>query len=153
MVEITGIIEEVVFRNEDNGFTVMEVRNEKDRARVTVVGSLPFANQGEKVRIVGEWTVHPDYGQQIKIHNMESIVPTTLDGMEKYLASGLIKGVGPSTAKKLIEHFGMEVLDIIEFRPDRLVEVEGIGPARAEMIATSYAQHSELRQVMIFLQS
>jgi len=153
VVEITGIIEEVVFRNEDNGFTVMEVRNEKDRARVTVVGSLPFANQGEKVRIVGEWTVHPDYGQQIKIHNMESIVPTTLDGMEKYLASGLIKGVGPSTAKKLIEHFGMEVLDIIEFRPDRLVEVEGIGPARAEMIATSYAQHSELRQVMIFLQS
>jgi exodeoxyribonuclease V alpha subunit len=80
-------------------------------------------------------------------------VPATLDGLEKYLSSGLIKGVGPATAKKLIEHFGMDVLSIIEFRPDRLTEVDGIGPARAEMIAASYAQHRELREVMIFLQS
>jgi exodeoxyribonuclease V alpha subunit len=84
---------------------------------------------------------------------MESVVPATLDGLEKYLSSGLIKGVGPATAKKLIEHFGMDVLSIIEFRPDRLTEVDGIGPARAEMIAASYAQHRELREVMIFLQS
>ena len=153
MVEITGVIEEIVFRNEENGFTVMEIRNDEDRGLVTAVGSLPFANQGEKVRIVGEWTMHPDYGQQIKIYNMESVVPATLDGLEKYLSSGLIKGVGPATAKKLIEHFGMDVLSIIEFRPDRLTEVDGIGPARAEMIAASYAQHRELREVMIFLQS
>ena len=153
MVEITGVIEEIVFRNEENGFTVMEIRNDEDRGLVTAVGSLPFANQGEKVRIVGEWTMHPDYGQQIKICNMESVVPATLDGLEKYLSSGLIKGVGPATAKKLIEHFGMDVLSIIEFRPDRLTEVDGIGPARAEMIAASYAQHRELREVMIFLQS
>ncbi|NLX71101.1 MAG: ATP-dependent RecD-like DNA helicase [Clostridiales bacterium] len=153
MVEITGIIEEIIFRNEDNGFTVMEVRDEDDRSLVTAVGSLPFANQGEKVRITGEWTMHPDYGQQIKIHYMESVVPATLDGMERYLASGLIKGIGPSTAKKLIEHFGMDVLNIIEFRPDRLTEVSGIGPARAEMIAASYAQHREIREVMIFLQT
>lgn len=153
MVEITGVIEEIVFRNEENGFTVMEIRNDEDRGLVTAVGSLPFANQGEKVRIVGEWTTHPDYGQQIKIYNMESVVPATLDGLEKYLSSGLIKGVGPATAKKLIEHFGMDVLSIIEFRPDRLTEVDGIGPARAEMIAASYAQHRELREVMIFLQS
>jgi exodeoxyribonuclease V alpha subunit len=153
VVEITGVIEEIVFRNEENGFTVMEIRNDEDRGLVTAVGSLPFANQGEKVRIVGEWTMHPDYGQQIKIYNMESVVPATLDGLEKYLSSGLIKGVGPATAKKLIEHFGMDVLSIIEFRPDRLTEVDGIGPARAEMIAASYAQHRELREVMIFLQS
>ena len=82
MVEITGVIEEIVFRNEENGFTVMEIRNDEDRGLVTAVGSLPFANQGEKVRIVGEWTMHPDYGQQIKIYNMESVVPATLDGLE-----------------------------------------------------------------------
>ncbi|MFO7154611.1 MAG: ATP-dependent RecD-like DNA helicase, partial [Caldicoprobacter oshimai] len=153
MVEITGIIEEVVFRNEDNGFTVIEVRDESSRALVTAVGSLPYANAGEKVHIVGEWTMHPDYGQQLKIHAMKSVVPSTLDGMEKYLASGLIKGVGPSTAKKLIERFGMDVLNVIEFSPERLTEVEGIGPARAEMIAASYAEHREIREVMMFLQS
>ena len=152
-MENTGVIDEIFFRKEENGFTVMEILNDQERGLVTAVGSLPFANQGEKVRIVGEWTMHPDYGQQIKIYNMESVVPATLDGLEKYLSSGLIKGVGPATAKKLIEHFGMDVLSIIEFRPDRLTEVDGIGPARAEMIAASYAQHRELREVMIFLQS
>ncbi len=153
MVEITGIIEEVVFRNEDNGFTVIEVRDEESRAVVTAVGSLPYANAGEKVHIVGEWVMHPDYGQQLKVHTMESIVPATLDGLEKYLASGLIKGVGPYTARKLIERFGMDVLKVIEFYPERLTEVEGIGPAKAEMIAASYAEHREIREVMMFLQS
>jgi len=153
VVEITGIIEEVVFRNEDNGFTVLEVRDESSRALITAVGTLLYANQGEKVHIIGEWTMHPDYGEQIRIQNMKSIVPATLDGMEKYLSSGLIKGVGPSTARKLIEHFGMDVLNVIEFKPERLTEIEGIGPARVEMIATSYAQHREIREVMMFLQS
>lgn len=153
MVEITGIIEEVVFRNEDNGFTVIEVRDEESRTVVTAVGSLPYANAGEKVHIVGEWVMHPDYGQQLKVYTMESMAPATLDGLEKYLASGLIKGVGPTTARKLVERFGMDVLDVIEFYPERLMEVEGIGPAKAEMIAASYAEHREIREVMIFLQS
>jgi len=88
VVEITGVIEEVVFRNEDNGFTVLEVRDEGSRATVTAVGSLPYANAGEKVRIVGEWVMHPDYGQQLKVYAMESMAPATLDVLEKYLASG-----------------------------------------------------------------
>jgi len=83
VVEITGIIEEVVFRNEDNGFTVIEVRDEESRTVVTAVGSLPYANAGEKVHIVGEWVMHPDYGQQLKVYTMESMAPATLDGLEK----------------------------------------------------------------------
>jgi exodeoxyribonuclease V alpha subunit len=153
MAEVTGIIEEVVYRNEDNGFTVLEVRDEEKSALVTAVGSLPFANQGERVRISGQWTLHPDYGEQLKVENFHTVAPSSLDGMEKYLGSGLIKGVGPSTAKKLVEHFGLETIDIIQFNPDRLTEISGIGPSRAEMIASSFAEQKEVREVMIFLQT
>ncbi len=153
VVEISGIIEEVVYRNDSNGFTVLEVRDEENRSLVTAVGSLPYACQGERVQLSGEWVMHPDYGQQLKVQTYQSVAPATVDGMEKYLASGLIKGVGSSTAKKLIAHFGMDVLDIIQFNPDRLMEVPGIGPARAEMIVSSFAEQKEIRDVMIFLQS
>jgi len=153
MAEVTGIIEEIVFRNEDNGFTVLEIRDEREGTVTTVVGNLPFAVEGERVRITGEWTIHPDYGEQLKVENYQSVAPASLDGLEKYLASGLIKGVGPSTAKKLIEHFGLQTLDVIQFNPERLTEVDGIGPSRAETIASSFAEQKEVREVMLFLQT
>lgn len=153
MAEVIGIIEEIIFRNEDNGFTVMDISSESDGALITAVGNLPFAVEGERVKITGEWAVHPDYGEQIKIENYESAAPTSQESLERYLASGLIKGVGPSTAKKLVEHFGMDTLDVIQLNPDRLTEVPGIGDARAETIAASFYEQKEVREVMLFLQT
>lgn len=153
MAEVIGVIEDIIFRNDDNGFTVLEINNESDKTLVTAVGNLPFAVEGERVRVTGEWSLHPDYGEQIKIENYESAAPTSQESLERYLASGLIKGVGSSTAKRLVKHFGMDILDIIQFNPDRLTEVPGIGPAKAEMIAASFDEQKEVREVMLFLQA
>ncbi|HZJ56667.1 MAG TPA: ATP-dependent RecD-like DNA helicase [Clostridia bacterium] len=153
MDEVVGIIEDVVFRNEDNGFTVMEIRDESQKGTITVVGNLPFAVEGERVKVTGQWAVHPDYGEQLKVENYETASPTSQDGLERYLASGLIKGVGPSTAKRLVEHFGMDTLDIIQFNPDRLTEIPGIGKKKAEAMAASFYEQKEVREVMLFLQT
>jgi len=153
MPEVTGIIEEIVFRNEQNGYTVAEVREDNTEALITVVGTMPFLNQAEKVNIVGEWKNHPDYGRQIVIKSYTNIAPTTGDGLLKYLSSGLIKGVGEATAKKLISRFGDKVLEVLRLNPERLIEVDGIGPSRATMISSSFAEQQDVRDVMIFLQS
>src|SRR5690606_30047991 len=144
MVEITGIIENIVFRNESNGFTVLDIHEEESGDLITAVGVLPFANEGERVRIGGEWTVHPDYGEQLKIERFNTETPSTEDAIEKYLASGLIKGIGPSTAKKLVKKFGIDTLDIIQYNPDRLTEVPGIGSKKAQTIATSFMEQMEI---------
>lgn len=153
MIEIKGIIEDIVFRNESNGFTVVDIRDDEDGAMVTAVGILPFANEGEMVKVGGKWTVHPNYGEQLQIETYSTVAPSTLDGMEKYLASGLIKGVGPSTAKKIVDRFGADSLDIIQYNPEKLTEIEGIGPKKVEMIASSYAEQMEIKEVMMFLQT
>jgi len=153
MAQVIGIVEDIVFRNEDNGFSVVDIREEGTNHIITAVGSFPFINQGERVMVEGEWTTHPDYGQQIKMVTYSSVAPSSLVGMESYLASGLIKGVGPSTARALVRHFGLDVLDIIQFNPQRLTEVEGIGKTRAEMIASSFIEQKDIREAMIFLQS
>ena len=153
MAQVIGIVEDIVFRNEDNGFSVVDIREEGTNQIITAVGSFPYINQGERVMVEGEWTTHPDYGQQIKMVTYSSVAPSSLVGMESYLASGLIKGVGPSTARALVRHFGLDVLDIIQFNPQRLTEVDGIGKTRAEMIASSFIEQKDIREAMIFLQS
>src|SRR5690554_4289308 len=115
MAEVIGIVEDIIYRNEDNGFSVIDVQEEATNQLVTVVGNFPFISQGERVRLEGEWTTHPDYGRQLKMQNYSSATPSTIVGLTNYLASGLIKGVGEATAKKLVQHFGMDVLDIIQF--------------------------------------
>ncbi|MBR3502913.1 MAG: ATP-dependent RecD-like DNA helicase [Clostridia bacterium] len=144
------VIEEITFRNETNGWTVAQVR--LDRERLAAVGVMPFVGAGEHVRLTGEWTEHPEYGRQIKVSQCESIRPATKSGMEKYLASGLIKGVGPSTARLIIQHFGVHALDILESEPERLIEIPGIGPKRVAMIAESFKEQMEMRNTMMFLQ-
>lgn len=153
MPEITGTIEEIVFRNDQNGYTVAEVRDDDTGSLVTVVGSMPFLSYAEKVSIQGEWKNHPDYGRQMAIISYTSIAPSSSDGLFKYLSSGLIKGVGESTAKKLLNKFGDRVLDVLRWNPERLIEVEGIGPTRANMISRSFSEQQDVRDVMIFLQS
>ena len=99
----------------------------------------------------GEWTTHPEYGRQFKVESYESVVPATVRGIEKYLGSGLIKGIGPVTAKRLVSCFGTKTLDVIEHEPERLTGVEGIGPKKADAITKAFQDQKEIRRVMVFL--
>jgi exodeoxyribonuclease V alpha subunit len=151
MQEIECRAENIVYTNEANGFTVLEARWGKKI--MTAVGYMPYVAVGEQLLLRGQWVLHPDYGQQFKVESYESYKPTDLKGIERYLASGMIAGIGPSTAKKLVQHFGEKTLDVMQCDPDRLTEIEGIGKSKAEKIAASFAKQAELRQVMVFLQS
>lgn len=144
------VIEDITFRNETNGWTVLQCAMGRDE--LCAVGVMPFVAAGEHVRLSGEWVDHPEYGRQLKVSQCESIMPATRTGMERYLASGLIKGIGPATAKLLIQHFGLRVMDVLESEPERLTEVDGIGPKRAAMIGESFQEQMEMRNTMMFLQ-
>ncbi len=151
MDEIEVYADETVFRNDDNGYTVLVVKSGK--TRVSAVGIMPPIAPGEKLKITGDWVEHPIYGKQIKVSSCEIEKPTTLSGIEKYLSSGMIRGIGPATAKVLIKAFGEETLDVLYSDPERLLDVPGIGPKRAKMIMESYAEQAQQREAMVFLQS
>ena len=150
MDEIQGTIYDVVFRNEQNGYSVIELESEKKL--VTVVGYFAYVNIGETIKIYGTWVQHPDYGKQFKMETYNTVTPSTLYGIEKYLASGLIAGIGPHTAKKMVEKFGVDTLDIIQYNPDRLSEVEGIGAKKATKIFEAFQEQKELKDIMMFLE-
>lgn len=150
MDEIQGVIIEVVFRNEQNGYTVLEL--EADKKLYTVVGCFAYVNIGELIRVSGKWIQHPDYGMQFKMESYSAVAPSTLYGIERYLASGLIPGIGPSTAKKMVEKFGLDTLDIIQYNPDRLTEIGGIGEAKARKIFEAFQEQKELKDIMVFLE-
>ena len=151
MDEIEVYADETVFRNDDNGYTVLVVKSGK--TRVSAVGIMPPIAPGEKLKITGDWVEHPIYGKQIKVSSCEIEKPTTLSGIEKYLSSGMIRGIGPATEKVLIKAFGEETLDVLYSDPERLLDVPGIGPKRAKMIMESYAEQAQQREAMVFLQS
>jgi exodeoxyribonuclease V alpha subunit len=149
---VEALVTEVSFRNDENGFTVLQIRLDDGR-RVAAVGVLPELASGERVALSGDWMEHPQYGTQLRANFCEVIRPTTARGVERYLASGLIKGVGPSTAKQIIEHFGDAALDVMQYNPERLREIPGIGAKRAKQIGESFQQQHEMRSAMVFLQS
>ncbi|KPU44727.1 ATP-dependent RecD-like DNA helicase [Oxobacter pfennigii] len=151
MVEIEGVIDSIVYTNESNGYTVARLK--KGREIITVVGYVPVINEGQSVRIKGAWVNHPEYGQQLKIDFFEEVLPTDISAIEKYLASGLINGIGPATAKRMVDYFKEDTLDVIEYNPIRLTEVEGIGEKKAKLIAESFSEQRELKNVMVFLQT
>ena len=134
MSKFEGTVEDIVFRNEQNGWTVAAVRLDGS-GRTSAVGVMPFLLTGEHAIFDGELVEHRDYGEQIRVSSYETTRPETKSAVEKYLSSGLIKGVGPATAKLIVKHFGARALDIMESEPQRLTEVEGIGRKRAAMIA------------------
>ncbi|MGD0660097.1 MAG: ATP-dependent RecD-like DNA helicase, partial [Syntrophorhabdales bacterium] len=152
MVEIKGQIERVTYFNEENGYVVARLKAEGHMDLVTIVGTVPGLNPGEVLKLKGEWQSHPKYGKQFKISSCETAIPATVAGMERYLASGMIKGIGPVMAKRLVTRFGTETLDVIEQDTERLKEVEGIGEKRVEMIRSAWQAQREIREVMIFLQ-
>lgn len=149
--DFEAVVEETVFRNEENGYSVLQVRVGK--ARTSAVGVLPSLGAGEHLLIHGDWVEHPVYGKQIKIAACEVVKPTTITGIEKYLASGLVHGIGPATAKQLVQHFGKDTLDVLACAPERLLELPGIGKKRAAMIAESYQEQAQQRDAMVFLQT
>lgn len=148
---IEAVMEETVFRNEENGYSVVQVKI--GRESVTAVGALPALAAGEQIMLEGAWVEHPQYGRQFKAASCEVRKPTTLLGIERYLGSGLIHGVGPATARLIVQEFGKETLDILSEHPDRLTDVPGIGPKRARQIAQSFQEQYAAREAMIFLQS
>jgi exodeoxyribonuclease V alpha subunit len=147
---IEGIIEDIIFTNEANGYTVCDVKHEKDI--VTAVGFMPFINVGETLKITGKWVTHPDYGEQLKVEAYEKVLPKTIDAIEKYLASGIIKGVGPVTANKIVEKFGEDTLNVIQFHPERLTEIKGINMDKAAKIGQTFEEQRGLRNVVMFFQ-
>ena len=151
MSKFEGTVEEIVFRNDSNGWTVISFRLDGS-GRISAVGVLPFLSPGEHVILDGELVEHRDYGEQIRVDSYELTRPETRSGVEKYLGSGLIKGVGPRTAKVIVKHFGSETLDVLESEPHRLTEIPGIGPKKARQIAESFAEQNETRLTLIFLQ-
>ncbi|AOT70035.1 ATP-dependent RecD-like DNA helicase [Geosporobacter ferrireducens] len=149
-IEIQGVLTDIVFYNEANGYIVAVVDTTDED--ITVVGYMPIVNKGETIAFSGKWIVHPVYGKQLEILSYRQVAPNTLEGIENYLASGLIKGIGPKTAKKIVDEFGKDALDIIQYRPHLLTQIEGIGAAKANLIAEAFQEQRELQEVMLFLQ-
>lgn len=150
---LTGLIERVTFTNEDSGFSVLQVKTKGHRDLVTVVGAIAAPNPGEWVTAEGRWIRDREYGLQFKADILASTPPTSREGIEKYLGSGMVKGVGPVCAKKLVERFGEEVFDVIETSSARLEEVDGIGPKRRQRIKQAWSEQKVIREIMVFLHS
>jgi exodeoxyribonuclease V alpha subunit len=151
--EISGLIERVTFHNDESGFCVLRVKVGGQRDDVTVVGSLPSVTAGEWLAAEGWWVRDKEHGLQFKATTLKTVPPTTAEGIERYLGSGLVKGIGPILAKKLVGHFGADVLVAIESRPSELQLVEGIGPKRRERIAHAWQEAKQIREIMLFLHS
>jgi len=151
--ELSGQIERITFANEVNGFTIAKVKVPGRRDLVTVVGILMSPMPGEILDMKGEWNSHPKFGEQFKVVEYRTKVPATVYGIRKYLGSGLIKGLGPVMAGRIVDRFEKATLDIIENDIQRLAEVEGIGKKRIAMISKAWDEQQEIRDVMLFLQS
>ena len=150
---LAGLVERVTYHNVENGFCVLRIKARGHRELVTVVGHAAVICAGEWITASGEWINDRTHGQQYKAKFLKTSEPTSLDGIEKYLGSGMIRGIGPVYAKKLVRAFGGKVFDTIEAEPQRLREVTGIGPVRANRITAAWAEQKIVREIMVFLHS
>ena len=149
---LEGVLERIVFFNEENSFTVARFQVVEKKDLITIVGALPLPTPGETLRLKGQWVVDTKFGQQFRVESCLSVLPATIVGIQKYLGSSLIKGIGPIMARRIVDKFGLETFDIIEDSPERLREAEGIGPIRTERITNAWQEQKEIREVMVFLQ-
>ena len=149
---VTGYIDHIIFRNEDNGYTVMVLKGVKDEDELTCVGTFPVITQGASVEAEGSFIQHPVYGQQFQAVRLTEKMPEDAMAMERYLGSGAIKGIGAALAGRIVRHFGSDTLRIVEEEPERLAEIKGISEKKAHEIAIQIAEKSEMRKVMMFLQ-
>lgn len=150
---VEGVLERITYANEESGYTVARVDTGRGSGDLlTVVGSLLGAQPGESLRMEGRWGSHPQYGKQFTVENYRTVLPATIQGIRRYLGSGLIKGIGPRIADRIVEHFGTDTLDVIEAEPKRLVEVPGLGPKRTKLIGAAWEEQKAIKEVMVFLQ-
>ncbi|TJZ55905.1 ATP-dependent RecD-like DNA helicase [Streptomyces piniterrae] len=150
---VEGVLERITYANEESGYTVARVDTGRGSGDLlTVVGALLGAQPGESLRMEGRWGSHPQYGKQFTVENYTTVLPATIQGIRRYLGSGLIKGIGPRIADRITEHFGTDTLDVIEKEPKRLIEVPGLGPKRTKMIGAAWEEQKAIKEVMVFLQ-
>ncbi len=154
MEKLKGIIERITYQNPENNYTVLKIEiTNHPKKIVTITGYFPTINVGETIEVEGEWINHPQYGYQFNAREYNTIYPVTISGIVKFLGSGIIKGIGPITAKRIVSHFKSKTLDIIENNIDKLSEADGIGSKRIEMIRSGWEEHKAIKDVMIFLSS
>jgi exodeoxyribonuclease V alpha subunit len=150
---LEAVLERITFANEETGYTIARVATERTGTELlTVVGPLLGAQVGESLRLTGRWTSHPRYGRQFEARSCSTVLPATIQGIQRYLGSGLIKGIGPVMAERMVAHFGTDILRVIEEEPQRLVEVPGVGPKRTKLVAVAWEEQKAIKEVMVFLQ-
>ncbi len=151
--ELVGVLDKITFQSTETGFTVARLQTDESTAEgITLVGALAGVAVGSLVAVRGQWRQDPRHGRQFAVDTYRVVRPDTLNGIEKYLGSGLIKGIGPSYAARIVAHFGLDTLDILEGEPERLREVPGLGRKRVERLAQAWREHRDLHQIMVFLQ-
>lgn len=158
--QLTGSVERVTYYNPENGYSVLRLRPDRSRGPgvnreglATVTGNLPELSPGEHLKLRGKWTNHPKHGMQFQAEFCEQTLPATLAGIRRYLGSGLVKGIGPRLAERIVARFGVQTLDVVENHPERLKEVADIGPKRSRAIARSWAEQKQVKEIMLFLHS
>src|SRR5689334_8772862 len=135
---LDAVLERITYANDETGYTIARVATDRSGADLlTVVGALLGVQPGESLRLVGRWSSHPRYGRQFEVESYSTVLPATIQGIERYLGSGLIKGIGPRTAGRIVGHFGVDTLRVIEEQPQRLVEVPGLGPKRSRRFSSA----------------
>jgi exodeoxyribonuclease V alpha subunit len=149
---LEAVLERITYANEETGYTVARVATDRSSDLLTVVGALLGAQPGESLRLRGRWASHPQYGRQFQVEVYDTVLPATIQGIRRYLGSGLIKGIGPRMAERIVDHFGQATLEVIEQAPGRLVEVPGLGPKRTGMITAAWEEQKAIKEVMVFLQ-
>ncbi len=148
-----GSVERVTFHSQESGFCVLRVKVRGQQDLIAVVGTAATVTPGEYLECEGWWVNDRTHGLQFQSKSLRVVPPSTLEGIEKYLGSGMVKGIGPHFARKLVKAFGEEVFEVIEHKPDRLTELEGIGPKRKERVVRGWAEQKVIREIMVFLQS
>jgi exodeoxyribonuclease V alpha subunit len=149
---LDAVLERITYANEETGYTVARVATDRSGDLLTVVGPLLGAQPGESLRLRGRWASHPQYGRQFQVEAYDTVLPATIQGIRRYLGSGLIKGIGPKMAERIVDHFAEDTLQVIEQEPGRLVEVPGLGPKRTGMITAAWEEQRAIKEVMVFLQ-
>src|ERR1700756_5331504 len=158
---LDGVLERVTFCNPETGYTIARIAPDRGTGRgpvsaatelVTAVGPLLGAQIGESLRLRGHWSSHVRYGRQFEVHSYTTVLPATEQGIRRYLGSGMIKGIGPVMAERMVNHFGVDIMHVIDDEPDRLIEVDGLGPKRCARIKEAWAEQKAIKEVMVFLQ-
>ena len=149
-MELEGQLTEIIYQNEANSYLIGILENEEDT--ITVVGYMPFVVEGDYIKVIGNFVVHREYGKQFKVETFEKVMPKTLDSLERYLSNGTIKGIGPATAKKIVDNFQEETIHVLKFEPEKLSQIKGITKEKAIDISNEFNEKWELWQIVGFLE-